>query len=261
MFYEQMHSSTHHYFLLSQTISDDFSFPMHLHPNYEFMYVEEGVLRVGIGNVSFDVSAGEGALILPHQPHRFETPTHSRCRLIIFSSDYVPELKKITAEQNLYHPVISVNMPDFFEKLYVAQDNPLRLRSILYELAAKYCEGEKAPQLADESGDLIGKIVSYINAHYTEAITLEEMSHALGYSYRYMSGIVNRFFNQPFPTVINRYRINYACDLLLNTDKDITEIALLCGFGSVRNFNRGFKAIMGSAPRLYRKSKESVSQK
>lgn len=253
MFYEQIHSSRHNYFMLSKNIGIDFSFPLHLHDNYEFIYVEEGVLRVGIGDASFEVSAGEGAWILPHQPHKFETPQHSRCWVMIFSSDHVPELKKMTANQNPYHPVIAVDIGGLYKKLQAAQNNPLRLRSILYALAATYCEGEKAPQLAAMDSHLIGKIVSYIDNHYTEPITLEEMSHALGYSYRYMSGVVNRFFNQPFPSIINRYRINYACDLLLNTDKDITEIALLCGFGSMRNFNRNFKSVMGVAPRLYRK--------
>jgi len=138
------------------------------------------------------------------------------------------------------------------DRLCNVQDRPLRIRSALYELAALYCEGEEAPEVAGEDGALVCRVVEYIDSHYTEDITLEKIARTLGYSYRYMSGVINRFFGQPLPKVINRYRVNYACDLLLNTEEEITGISLLCGFGSVRNFNRNFKAVMGVSPREYR---------
>ena len=66
MFYEQAHSSNKDYMKTSASINVNFAFPLHLHENCEFIYVEEGCLRVGINGVSFDVREGEGAFILQY---------------------------------------------------------------------------------------------------------------------------------------------------------------------------------------------------
>lgn len=255
MYYEQIRSINNNYYFISHKMNENFSFPLHLHENYELVFVEEGVLSVEINHCLFNVTKGEGALILPNQPHKFSTHGYSRSWIAIFSSDYIPELKKITSAKRSFNPVIRINEPNLHDKMCNVQQDPLRIRSVLYELAALYCDGEEEPQLAMEDGTLVCRVVEYINSHYTEPITLEDIARALGYSYRYMSGVVNRFFGQSLPKVVNRYRVNYACDLLLNTETEITMISLLCGFGSVRNFNRNFKTVMGVSPRKYRNEK------
>lgn len=254
MFYEQKHSTTNDHFYLSQTASTNFNFPLHFHGSYEFIYVEEGVLKVEISGVTFNVQSGEGALIIPNQPHAYSTPEHSRAWLVIFSQDHIPELKKITSANGSFHPIINAPCPDFHNYFLKIQHNPLRVRSLLYELAAAYCEGESAPQLDSEDSATVCKMVEYIDAHYTEPMSLFDLSQALGYSYRYMSGVVNKFFKLSLPQIVNRYRVSYACKMLSETETDITEIALLCGFGSMRSFNRNFKDVTGVSPREYRTS-------
>lgn len=255
MYYEQVRSSKSNYLKISPQVSENFVFPLHLHDSYEFIYVEDGSLRVEINGFAFDVSKGYGAFILPGQPHEFSTPKYSRTWLVIFSSDHLPEMKKLTSSKGLFCPVIKVMRQNFRIDMLSSKENKLRIRSILYELAAQYFEGESAPYLAMDDGAPVCRVVEYIDNHYMEPMTLEDMSSALGYSYRYMSGVVNRFFKQPLPRVVNRYRVNFACDLLVNTDMEITQIALTCGFGSMRSFNRNFKTVMGITPRDYRNEK------
>jgi len=255
MYYEQVRSSKSNYLKISPQVSENFVFPLHLHDSYEFICVEDGSLRVEINGFAFDVTKGYGALILPNQPHEFSTPEYSKSWLVIFSPDHIPEMKKLTSSKKPFCPVIKAENDRLRDDLLRAEKNPLRVRSILYELAARYFEGESAPQLAMDDGALVCRVVEYIDAHYKDPMTLEDMSTALGYSYRYMSGVVNRFFKQPLPKVVNRYRVNFACDLLANTDTEITQIALACGFGSMRSFNRNFKSVMEISPREYRNSK------
>lgn len=255
MYYEQVRSSKSNYLKISPQESENFVFPLHLHDSYEFIYVEDGSLKVEINGFAFDVTKGHGAFILPNQPHEFSTPEYSKSWLVIFSPDHLPEMKKLLSSKKLFCPVIKAENDRLRDDLLSAEKNPLRIRSILYELAARYFEGESAPYLAIDDGALVCRVVEYIDAHYKDSMTLEDMSVALGYSYRYMSGVVNRFFKLPLPRVVNRYRVNYACDLLVNTDMEITQIALTCGFGSMRSFNRNFKAVMGITPRDYRNEK------
>ncbi len=52
---------------------------------------------------------------------------------------------------------------------------------------------------------------------------------------------------------INILKIQKACDLLHETRKSITEIALDCGFNSTMYFCKTFKAILNITPTDYRK--------
>ena len=257
MFYEHNRSSANQ-LAISQKPLENFRYRVHLHESYELICVSEGLVRVEINGLFFDVRAGEGALILPYQSHAYETPNTSLSCLVIFSPDHIPELKELLGEDKIRHPVVRLPRADFWEAASRASANPLRLRSLLYEVAAIYLEGEAAPHLLVKDGPLVCKIVEYIGAHYTESMSLSSMAKELGYSYRYLSGVINRFFKLPLPSLVNKYRINYARELLSQSDTDITKIALLCGFGSMRNFNRSFHLSTGLTPREYRSAKNKA---
>ena len=106
MFYELRNSSTKDFFSLSTKHRENFSFPPHFHENYEFVYVSEGLIQIEIFGNAYNISAGEGALVLPNQPHTFHTPEHSVIWIAIFSPDHIPELKKITTSGGTRHPLI-----------------------------------------------------------------------------------------------------------------------------------------------------------
>ena len=250
MFCENHPSTNNGFILLLPHMHTDFTFPLHIHKNYEFIFVEEGYLIAEINGFYYKLCKGEGVFILSNQPHRYTTPEHSKSWTVIFSLDVIPELKQIV-KKCPFSPIIHLNDQDLRAKLLKYRNNPLRMRSILYDLAAIYCEGEPAPHLISDDGDVTVKIIQYISDHYAEPLTLKEISHSLGYNYRYISGIVNKLYKMPFPSIINSHRIHRSCALLDKGENSITEISMLCGFGSTRSFNRNFKSIMGITPKEY----------
>ena len=60
-----------------------------------------------------------------------------------------------------------------------------------------------------------------------------------------------------FASFVNKYRIQFACELLKNSDEDVTQIAMKCGFSTIRNFNRVFKNETGQTPKDYRSANSS----
>jgi AraC-like DNA-binding protein len=52
-------------------------------------------------------------------------------------------------------------------------------------------------------------------------------------------------------------RINRACQLLMESDRLITDICYVVGFNNIANFNRRFRDIKGMTPRDYRRQVES----
>jgi AraC-like DNA-binding protein len=53
---------------------------------------------------------------------------------------------------------------------------------------------------------------------------------------------------------LNRYRINQAKSLLEETDKNVTEIAMLVGFFDSGYFSRVFRRQVGVSPDAYRRT-------
>lgn len=53
---------------------------------------------------------------------------------------------------------------------------------------------------------------------------------------------------------LNEYRISKSIDMLKNTDMNITEIALRCGFGSSSYFAEVFKKYIGRSPKQFQKN-------
>ena len=66
----------------------------------------------------------------------------------------------------------------------------------------------------------------------------------------------SRFFRRStgntFTDFVNRVRINRACQLLMETDSQITHICYEVGFQNVANFNRRFRDIKGLTPSEFR---------
>jgi len=66
----------------------------------------------------------------------------------------------------------------------------------------------------------------------------------------------NRFIKKctgkTFVEYVNDIRIGYASKWLIERDLSISEIAFMCGFNSIANFNRVFRKNKGSTPTQYR---------
>ena len=93
-----------------------------------------------------------------------------------------------------------------------------------------------------------------MNENCTSQISLEDVAREIGYSANYLSHCIKKRFSFGYPTLLSCIRIEGAKTLLSETKKSSLEIALECGFGSERNFNRQFKNITGLTPKQYKKS-------
>lgn len=100
------------------------------------------------------------------------------------------------------------------------------------------------------------KLIKYCSEHYMEPITLNSVADVLGYSPTHLSHLFTDKFKIGFSKFISVMRIEDA-KKMLRGNKSITQIALDCGFGSVRNFNRTFKEATGMTPSRYRKNKQA----
>jgi transcriptional regulator GlxA family with amidase domain len=105
---------------------------------------------------------------------------------------------------------------------------------------------------ASHNRTLSERILRYISEHYTDNLSLGKMARDLGYDERYLSRCFHRIIPLHFSRYVNQLRVETAIELLQRSDRSLSEIALECGFGSIRSFDRVFAEVTGKAPREFR---------
>lgn len=95
--------------------------------------------------------------------------------------------------------------------------------------------------------------VKYIDTHYKENITLDLLAQNVAYSRCYFSSIFKKCMGMSIWDYICIKRIEEALTLIKTTDKNITDIALECGFNNAVNFNKIFKKYTNVSPSTFRK--------
>ncbi len=94
--------------------------------------------------------------------------------------------------------------------------------------------------------------VRYMNEHYAEDLSAEQMAQMLNISYSYFSRIFVKATGTSFSKYLNLVRIRKAEELLSRTKISITEAAGLVGFNSVSHFIATYKKIKGTTPHKYK---------
>ena len=100
----------------------------------------------------------------------------------------------------------------------------------------------------------VEKVFSYVNKHYEENITLQHAADAAGYSLYHFTRFFKKMTGMTFNEYLASLRIQKSAEILLETEKSITEVAYLCGFNSIKTYNRVFKSLKKMSPREFRKS-------
>lgn len=100
----------------------------------------------------------------------------------------------------------------------------------------------------------IHKVQDYIEQHFGQPMSIEELSNAAGFSKYHFSRIFQSMLHESLAHYVNRIRMENALFLLVHrADKNIMDIAYELGFTDSAVFSRAFKNYYGISPREYRK--------
>ena len=141
------------------------------------------------------------------------------------------------------------NRPEYelMVKIYILTILALANRSFGY-----VSEIEKPFSVQTRQLSQIERSIEYINTHYCEDLSLEEISESANMSKNYFSSLFKRLNGMSPWDYITVKRVELACSLLKSTQSSMIDIACECGFNSSANFNRAFKKVTGSSPSGYR---------
>lgn len=226
------------------------SFPMHFHRSYELIHVLSGNMIIMVDERRYELEAGDLAFLFPDQLHSMEQTGSSQITIIQFSPELIGHFsarykEMIPADpvlKGLYFPAGNLQFENVYEK-----------KAFLYQLCAQLTRHTVFETKASQTTPLF-LLLSYISRNYQHDCSLSLASRTFGYDYAYLSRMFKQKTGVSFTEYLNRFRISQAAYLLHNTAESISSVAFLCGYDTIRSFNRNFKILTGMTPQQYRES-------
>ncbi len=103
----------------------------------------------------------------------------------------------------------------------------------------------------------IKNAINYLNAHYTQQISLEEICKVAMMSQSAFIKAFKRIVGKTLIEYIHLQRVDLAKELLQKTKLNITTVGEECGFGDSSYFGKVFKKYTGMTPKQYKTSKRN----
>lgn len=233
----------------------------HFHSHIELMLVEEGSATAWIGDTSEALHAGEIAIVPSYATHQFHAAQDTvKCTDLFIPTFLCPDFMEAVANKRAVHPVIrndeaTAKIKSAIAELEREDLNPIEQTGYLHVILGtvlRYISFENGG--ADENTDLPARLLLYVNEHFKEELSTEQIAHAMGYSSNYLAERFRSAFHIGISRYINTVRLKNALTLLREKKKNITECAMESGFSSLRTFYRVFTEEIGCTPREYLKN-------
>ncbi len=144
-----------------------------------------------------------------------------------------------------------------YEKLFLRFGTLENMIECLKTYAADICSQSGATLPVEHT--TLKKILKYIDEHMTEDLTVHDITNKFYISGSYLSQLFKKEVGTNFVDYITRNRVSYACNLLINTDKQVQEISQECGYNDYCYFAKIFKRYQKVTPSEYRASKSIPS--
>ena len=253
----------------------------HWHEEFEFLAITGGTAEVTLDGRSY--TAGEGNIFIippdclhavngePGVPFSFFAVDFSTALLNSFMDDRIQQ-KYIDSVRNggaIFPPRliqkqdgecetarILAQIREIFTKKEPAYE--LLVKARLYEIwYLLYTHAGQAEYGADGSRSdyqvgTVRSVIEYLKAHYEGAVSLEELSKEFGISRGHLCRLFKQITKMTIVEYLNYYRITRSVRYLRETDREISEIAGMTGFGNISYFNRVFRSYMHMTPTEYR---------
>lgn len=221
--------------------------------------------KVGVDAQMHSLAEGQSLLIFPFQSHFYAELAAKKIHWTFVSFEHPAEegLNALrnhgafsTDEESLIHlrNLLRTWQPPSRQDML-----PLHLELWLQEMRHKVAASPKAKtsrrKLSHTDEDLVERVNHFLFSNRHSAISLDEIAGKLGFSV----SLLRMRFRSTTGRSIGRHareiRLNYACELLHETQSSIETVAGQCGYESVFTFSRAFFTAYGSYPSHYRKAK------
>ncbi len=258
--------------------TDSISFMAHWHHDIELILAESGEIPVGIGGTVHPMRKGDLAIVGSGDIHYYEGhPGGCDIQVVIIPPQMLGQGRWPVGSRFANSFFTSRTDADPASVSHVSENELEILRGLLRELAQEVPHRDAAhadvlrgrihlfcgtatrllpcaaSTAAGERRHLekvirMQKAMDWMASHFRSDITLEALAREMNTSYHHLSRLFSETVGTSFKNHLTRLRVNEADRLLSESTLSITEVALQCGFGSLRTFNRAYRALRGQTP-------------
>lgn len=238
----------------------------HWHRSIEIFLVLEGELEFYVDGKTLPLKKQEYVIVNSNEVHSIEAPEANTTVVVqipvscfsgyLKDGDYAVfsgrseegDLRLITLVNQMFRT---------YEKKEFACE--LKVKSLflelLYLMVTVFMKKEEDQEHIRQKRhlDKLSEITSYLKKNYDQEITLEGVADRFGFSPTYLSRMFKRYADISYKTYLLNLRTEYGLREMMNTDHNLTDVALNHGFPNGRAFAKAFAKRYGCLPSEYRK--------
>ena len=235
--------------------------PTRVIESHELIFVKQGELDMWEEEAAFHLEPGQTLHLWPGREHgstkpmplglkfywiHFEVESHS--------DEFAPTIK--------VPQIAQISQPERLERLFrtflddqeTGVLHPYSANLLTMLILIEVTEAvEQAPAAPGDLNVAATWAHTYIRMNYDHPITAGKVAEALGYNADYLGRVYREVYGSTLTEAIHRYRINRACNYLLDSSLTIEQIAQKCGFADPDYFRRVFHRYMQISPGDYRR--------
>ena len=250
-------------------------FGEHRHGDVEINYCLDGSFGVIIDKKSYTVNEGQFSLVGPMISHEYKNEKNEKRKVLTiivgvsFLKKYFTKFSKIPVDFPIFTPAPDIPSQKklielFYETATLCSDNNDRRELLIQGNLYKICDyliemidtsetNKKYDNKDLRKVENIEKALDLIYYNYSDAITVHDAATVSGYGKSNFCKIFKNITGDTFHNILNKQRVEVACNLLSETNLPIAEIAQQVGLCEPKTFCRVFRSVMGITPGTYRK--------
>lgn len=270
------------FFIVLNHFNAKFDFPVHYHPEYELNLVLYSSGKRIVGDSIKNYQDTDLVLVGPNTPHAWTGEQEGGVRVITiqFQSDLLGEhilsrkltlpIKELLERSKagvLFSEETTAVMADRILKLTQTRgfDSLLDFLSILYDLSISRNQLNLSSlsyvgQFDTSKSRRIKMVNHYLYENFSNPVRIEDVARLVNMSPSAFSHFFKKRTQRSFTDYLTELRIGHAARLLIETEKNISEICFESGFNNISNFNRSFKMQKGCTPSEFRSQQTLITK-
>ncbi len=227
--------------------------------SYLIMFIQSGTCKITTSSTSFFASTGDVVFINCNEPHQYESIDEWNSLWLHFDGPLAHDYyEQIT--QSFGNKIVPSNLEiveHSLTKIYHTFRNskticePIISKYIIALLTELLLAKTTSSRTCDKSNPL-DIIISYINEHFSQPITLDDLAKMASLSPFYFTRLFTKQIGMTPHQYLIATRLNSAKFLLITTELSIKEIAFNTGFTSESSFCSTFRKWEYTTPSKYR---------
>jgi AraC-like DNA-binding protein/quercetin dioxygenase-like cupin family protein len=233
-------------------------FPVHRHTKGQLTYVEGGLAYLNMPDRDLVVPAHHYVWLPAGVEHFLKIRTHATAIRSIYFYTHDDDKANFYKTIGIY-PINNlliemIKYSERWEEDIFPDEKGYSFLSALKDLLPDVSKQALPFIVPTTTNERIRSILLYIREHIADPLTLKDVSDEFGMSERTLARLLQANVNISFYQYLKSIRMVYAIELILQTDKTLSEIAYETGYGSIAAFSKAFYQLTGSRPSEFKRS-------